>query len=127
MKRAKFKLLIRPTRLADEEGPPLDLRHDYKRNGATLFAALELAQEKGGGQCDRRHRHQEFLKFLRRLDQEFTAPVPRIWSWIFGTHKNREVRTWPKSVPRFVLHFAPTSSSWLKLLKRCFSELSRQC
>jgi len=64
MKRAKFKLWIAPTRLADEEGRCGTLTHDYKRNGTTtLFAALELAQGKVVGQCDQRHRHQEFLKF----------------------------------------------------------------
>jgi transposase len=105
------------------------LTHDYKRNGTTtLFAALELAQGKVVGQCDQRHRHQEFLKFLRRLDQEFPAPVPlHLVMDNYGTHKKQEVRTWLKKHPRFVLHFVPTSSSWLNLVERWFGELSRQC
>ena len=105
------------------------LTHDYKRNGTTtLFAALELAQGKVVGQCDQRHRHQEFLKFLRRLDQEFPAPVPlHLVMDNYGTHKKQEVRTWLKKHPRFVMHFVPTSSSWLNLVERWFGELSRQC
>jgi transposase len=105
------------------------LTHDYKRNGTTtLFAALELAQGKVVGQCDQRHRHQEFLKFLRRIDQEFPAPVPlHLVMDNYGTHKKQEVRIWLKKHPRFVLHFVPTSSSWLNLVERWFGELSRQC
>jgi transposase len=80
------------------------------------------------GQCDQRHRHQEFLKFLRRLDQEFPAPVPlHLVMDNYGTHKKEEVHTWLKKHPRFALHFVPTSSSWLNLVERWFGELSRQC
>ena len=105
------------------------LTHDYKRNGTiTPFAALELAQGKVVGQCDQRHRHQEFLKFFRRLDQEFPAPVPlHLVMDNYGTHKKQEVRAWLKKHPRFVLHFVPTSSSWLNLVERWCGELSRQC
>ncbi len=105
------------------------LTHDYKRNGTTtLFAALELAQGKVVGQCYQRHRHQELLKFLRRLDQEFPQPVPlHLVMDNYGTHKKPEVRAWLKRHPRFVLHFVPTSSSWLNLVERWFGELSREC
>jgi len=105
------------------------LTHDYKRNGTTtLFAALELAQGKVVGQCYQRHRHQELLKFLRRLDQEFPQPVPlHLVMDNDGTHKKPEVRAWLKRHPRFVLHFVPTSSSWLNLVERWFGELSREC
>ena len=105
------------------------LTHDYKRNGTTtLFAALELLQGKVVGECFQRHRHQEFLKFLRRLDEEFPEPVPlHLVMDNYGTHKKQEVRTWLKKHPRFVLHFVPTSSSWLNLVERWFGELSRQC
>ena len=104
------------------------LTHDYKRNGTTtLFAALELAQGKVVGQCYQRHRHQELLKFLRRLDQEFPQPVPlHLVMDNYGTHKKPEVRAWLKRHPRFVLHFVPTSSSWLNLVERWFAELSRE-
>jgi transposase len=105
------------------------LTHDYKRNGTTtLFAALELAQGKVVGQCYQRHRHQEFLNFLRRLDEEFPGPVPlHLVMDNYGTHKKQEVRTWLKKHSRFVLHFVPTSSSWLNLVERWFGELSSQC
>src|SRR6266567_1286795 len=105
------------------------LTHDYKRNGTTtLFAALELAQGKVVGQCYQRHRHQELLKFLRRLDREFPQPVPlHLVMDNYGTHKKPEVRAWLKRHPRFVCHFVPTSSSWLNLVERWFQELSTQC
>ena len=105
------------------------LTHDYKRNGTTtLFAALELLQGKVVGECFQRHRHQEFLKFLRRLEEEFPEPVPlHLVMDNYGTHKKQEVRTWLKKHPRFELHFVPTSSSWLNLVERWFGELSRQC
>lgn len=105
------------------------MTHDYKRNGTTtLFAALELAQGKVVGECYQRHRHQEFLKFLRRLDREFPPTVSlHLVVDNYGTHKKQEVRCWLKKHPRFVLHFVPTSSSWLNLVERWFAELSRQC
>src|ERR1700689_2257498 len=101
------------------------LTHDYKRNGTTtLFAALEVLQGKVIGQCYQRHRHQEFLKFLRTLDQEFPGQVPlHLIMDNYGTHKHENVRAWLKRHPRFVLHFVPTSSSWLNLVERWFGEL----
>src|SRR5271157_1474665 len=105
------------------------MTHDYKRNGTTtLFAALELAQGKVVGECYQRHRHQEFLKFLRRLDQAFPGPVPlHLVMDNYGTHSKQEVRTWLKKHPRFRLHFVPTSCSWLNLVERWFRELSTPC
>lgn len=105
------------------------MTHDYKRNGTTtLFAALEMAQGKVVGECYQRHRHQEFLKFLRRLNEEFPGPVPlHLVMDNYGTHKKEEVRGWLKKHPHFVLHFVPTSSSWLNLVERWFRELSTQC
>jgi transposase len=105
------------------------MTHDCKRHGTTsLFAALELAQGKVMGECYQRHRHQEFLSFLRRLDKEFPVQVPlHLVMDNYGTHKKEEVQTWLKKHPRFVLHFVPTSSSWLNLVERWFCELSRQC
>ena len=101
------------------------MTHNYKRNGTTtLFAALEILQGKVIGQCYQRHRHQEFLKFLRTLDQEFPGPVPlHLIMDNYGTHKHEKVRAWLKRHPRFVLHFVPTSSSWLNLVERWFGEL----
>src|ERR1700740_3231779 len=77
------------------------MTHDYKRNGTTsLFAALELAQGKVVGECYQRHRHQEFLQFLRRLDEEFPKPVPlHLVMDNYGTHKKAEVNAWLKRNP----------------------------
>ena len=105
------------------------MTHDYKRNGTTtLFAALELAQGQVVGECYQRHRHQEFLKFLRRLDQEFPGPVAlHLVMDNYGTHNKAEVRAWLKKHARFRFHFVPTSSSWLNLVERWFGELSSPC
>jgi hypothetical protein len=87
------------------------MTHDYKRHGTTtLFAAMELAQGKVVGECYQRHRHQEFLKFLRRLDREFPGPLAlHLVMDNYGTHSEEEVRAWLKKHPRFRLHFVPTS------------------
>ena len=101
------------------------MTHDYKRNGTTtLFAALETLQGKVIGRCYQRHRHQEFLKFLRTLDEEFPGEVPlHLVIDNYGTHKHARVQSWLQRHPRFVLHFVPTSSSWLNLVERWFREL----
>jgi len=102
------------------------MTHDYKRHGTTtLFAALEVLEGRVIGQCFERHRHQEFLRFLRRLDQEFSGPVPlHLVMDNYGTHKHPKVRAWLQRHPRFVPHFVPTSSSWLNLIERWFGELT---
>jgi len=102
------------------------MTHDYKRNGTTtLFAALETLQGRVIGQCDERHRHQEFLKFLRRLDQEFPGKTPlHLVMDNYGTHKHPRVQAWLQRHPRFTPHFVPTSSSWLNLVERWFGELT---
>lgn len=102
------------------------MTHDYKRNGTTcLFAALEVLQGKVIAQCYVRHRHQEFLRFLRRLDQEFPANmVLHLVMDNYGTHKHPNVQAWLRRHPRFVSHFVPTSSSWLNLVERWFGELT---
>ena len=102
------------------------LTHDYKRHGTTtLFAALELLQGRVIGQCFARHRHQEFLRFLRRLDEEFPGPVRlHLVMDNYGTHQHARVRTWLERHPRFIPHFVPTSSSWLNLIERWFGELT---
>ena len=104
------------------------MTHDYKRHGTTtLFAALELLEGKVVGLCSARHRHQEFLKFLRRLDREFPGDVAlHLVMDNYGTHKTPEVQVWLKKHPRFVPHFVPTSSSWLNLVERWFGELTRK-
>jgi transposase len=102
------------------------MTHDYKRNGTTtLFAALEVAQGKVIGQCYARHRHQEFLKFLERLDTEFPGEVKlHVVMDNYGTHKHPRVQRWLKRHNRFIPHFVPTSSSWLNLVERWFGELT---
>ena len=102
------------------------MTHDYKRNGTTcLFAALEVLQGKVVGQCFTRHRHQEFLKFLRRLDAEFPGEIAlHLVMDNYGTHKHPNVQAWLKRHPRFIPHFVPTSSSWLNLVERWFGELT---
>lgn len=102
--------------------------HDYHRHGTTtLFAALQVAEGRVIGQCYPRHRHQEFLKFLRRLDDVF--PRDKTLHLIldnYGTHGHPRVRRWLQRHPRFVLHFIPTSSSWLNLIERWFVELEQK-
>jgi transposase len=102
------------------------MTHDYKRNGTTtLFAALEVLQGRVVGQCFERHRHQEFLRFLRRLDQEFPGPMTlHLVMDNYGTHSHPKVKGWLQRHPRFVSHFVPTSSSWLNLVERWFGELT---
>jgi transposase len=102
------------------------MTHDYKRNGTTtLFAALEVAQGKVVGQCYARHRHQEFLKFLQRLEDEFPGDLQlHVVMDNYGTHKHPRVQRWLKRHPRFITHFIPTSSSWLNLVERWFGELT---
>lgn len=102
------------------------MTHDYKRNGTTtLFAALEVLEGRVIGQCHERHRHQEFLRFLRRLEREFPGSTPlHLVMDHYGTHKHANVRAWLQRHPRFVCHFVPTSSSWLNLVERWFGELT---
>jgi transposase len=102
------------------------MTHDYKRNGTTtLFAALETLEGRVVGQCFQRHRHQEFLRFLRQLDNEFSGKTPlHLVMDNYGTHKHPNVKAWMKKHPRFIPHFVPTSSSWLNLVERWFGELT---
>jgi len=100
--------------------------HDYKRNGTTtLFAALSMLDGKVIGDCMPRHRHQEFIRFLKKIDNE--TPVGLELHLIvdnYGTHKHPRVNSWLKRHPRFHLHFIPTSSSWLNLVERWFREIT---
>ena len=104
------------------------MTHDYKRNGTTtLFAALSTLDGSVVGQCLPRHRHQEFLKFLRTLDRAF--PGERDLHLIvdnYRTHTHDNVDAWLAKHPRFHLHFTPTSASWLNLVERWFRELSQK-
>ena len=102
------------------------MSHDYKRNGTTtLFAALNTLDGSVVGQCLPRHRHQEFLKFLRTLDRELPADLDlHLIVDNYRTHKHANVDAWLTKHPRFHLHFIPTSSSWLNLVERWFRELT---
>ena len=104
------------------------MTHDYKRNGTTtLFAALDLIQGKVIGDCYKRHRHQEFLKFLRRINREFPGNTSlHVVMDNYGTHGTPEVKAWLKRHPRFVVHYVPTSCSWLNLIERWFAELTNK-
>jgi|SRR5579872_154908 len=102
------------------------MTHDYRRYGTTtLFAALNVLTGTVIGECHSRHRHEEFLKFLRRVDRE--VPPPMAIHMIldnYATHKHPTVVAWLDRHPRFHLHFTPTSASWLNLLERWFAELT---
>jgi len=102
------------------------MTHDYKRNGTTtLFAALDLLQGKVIGDFHKRHRHQEFLSFLRRIDREFPGKTTlHLVMDNYGTHGHATVKTWLDKHPRFVIHYVPTSCSWLNLVERWFAELT---
>ncbi len=102
------------------------LTHDYKRNGTTtLFAALSMLDGKVIGDCMPRHRHQEFIRFLKKIDSETLAELDlHLIVDNYGTHKHPRVKSWIRRHPRFHLHFIPTSSSWLNLVERWFREIS---
>jgi transposase len=102
------------------------MTHDYKLHGATtLFAALEVLEGRVIGQCFEWHRHQEFLKLLRRLDEEFPSQVPlHLVMDNYGTHKHANVQAWLKRHPRFIPHFVTTGSSCLNLIESWFAELT---
>src|SRR3954453_10501336 len=102
------------------------MTHDYKRNGTTtLFAALDLLEGKVIGDFHKRHRHQEFLKFMRRIDREFPGEKAlHVVMDNYGTHGHAVVKAWLAKHPRFVIHYVPTSCSWLNLIERWFAELT---
>jgi transposase len=102
------------------------MTHDYKRNGTTtLFAALSMLDGKVIGDCMPRHRHHEFIRFLKRIDGQIPARLDlHLIVDNYGTHKHPRVKSWLKRHPRFHLHFIPTSSSWLNLIERWFRELT---
>jgi transposase len=110
------------------EGLPERQTHDYRRHGTTtLFAALNVLEGTIIGQCQARHRHQEFLRFLNQIDD--SVPAKREVHLVldnYGTHKHPEVRKWFEKHPRYQLHFTPTSSSWLNQIERWFAEITRK-
>ena len=102
------------------------MTHDYKRNGtATLFAAMNTLDGTVISMCEDRHRHQEWLKFLRVIEQ--VTPGGKQIHLIadnYATHKHPKVQRWLSRHPRFHLYFTPTSSSWLNMVERFFRDLT---
>jgi transposase len=109
-----------------KRGRAATMTHDYKRNGTTtLFAALNVLTGVVIGECLPRHRHTEFLRFLRRIQREVPADLSvHLILDNYGTHKHPAVTAWLSKHPRFQLHFTPTSSSWLNLVERWFRDLT---
>ncbi len=104
------------------------MTHDYKRNGTTtLFAALNVLTGDVIGQCTARHRHDEFLRFLKKIGRE-TPPNLDLHLIVdnYATHKHAAVERWLRRHPRVHLHFTPTSASWLNLVERFFAELTQK-
>ena len=103
------------------------MTHDYKRNGtATLFAAMNALDGTVISMCDDRHRHQEWLKFLRVIDE--VTPPDKIIHLIadnYATHKHEKVQRWLRKHPRFNVHFTPTNASWLNMVERFFRDLTQ--
>lgn len=113
-----------------QPGQPERVTHDYVRHGTTsLFSALNVATGQVIGQCHRRHRHQEFLKFLDHVDGSLTRE-PGVQIHIvmdhYGTHKHAAVRRWFTAHPDYHVHFTPTSASWINQVERFFSAITTQ-
>ena len=110
-----------------KRGRGATMSHDYKRNGtATLFAALNAANGEVYGLCQERHRHQEWLKFLRLLDQSMPTHLAlHLIGDNYATHKHPSVQRWLARHPRVHMHFTPTSASWLNMVERFFRDLTQ--
>ncbi|MDO9482068.1 MAG: IS630 family transposase [Hydrogenophaga sp.] len=109
-----------------KKGRAATMTHDYKRHGTTtLFAALNVLDGQVIGQCQQRHTHIEWLKFLRQIDRE--TPKGKTLHLIadnYATHKHPAVQEWLAKHPRFNMHFTPTSASWLNMVERFFRDIS---
>ncbi|MBS0291898.1 MAG: IS630 family transposase [Proteobacteria bacterium] len=111
-----------------KKGRAQTMTHDYKRHGTTtLFAALNVLDGKVLGQCQQRHTHAEWLKFLRRIERE--TPKDKALHLIadnYATHKHPAVQKWLAKHPRITMHFTPTSASWLNMVERFFRDLTTE-
>jgi len=109
-------------------GLPARQTHDYERHGTTtLFAALNVLEGTVISECQPRHRHQEFLQFLGRIDQSVDSGLEiHLVLDNYGTHKHPAVKEWLAERPRYHVHFTPTSSSWLNQIERWFAEITRK-
>lgn len=120
LERTQLMLPLRP-------GLPAKQTHDYKRNGTTsLFAALDIATGQVVGRCKKRHRHQEFLSFLRLLNRQHPKREIHLVMDNYGTHKQEKVKDWFAEHTNFHLHFTPTSASWMNQVETWFSILTSQ-
>ena len=120
LQRTQPMLLLRPGQVARHT-------HDYKRHGTTtLFAALNIATGEVIADCQNRHRHQEFLKFLKQIDREIPSKELHLVVDNYGTHKQEKVRKWLGRHKRFHLHFTPTSASWMNMVEIWFGILTNQ-
>ena len=111
-----------------KKGRCVTMTHDYKRNGtATLFAALDTLDGRVISMCDDRHRHQEWLRFLRIIDK-LTPKDKQVHLIVdnYATHKHPLVARWLQRRPRFHVHFTPTSCSWLNMVERFFRDLTEK-
>ena len=104
------------------------MTHDYKRHGtSTLFAALNTLTGDVIGECKKRHRHQEFLAFLKTVEKQTPKELDlHLIVDNYATHKHEKVKSWIKRKKRVHLHFIPTSSSWLNLVERFFGLLTER-
>ena len=104
------------------------ITHDYIRNGTTtLFAALNILDGSVIGQCMQRHRHQEFLRFLNRLEREIPAgKIVHVVLDNYASHKHPKVLAWLARHPRWTFHFTPTSASWLNAVEGFFAKLTNR-
>lgn len=104
------------------------MTHDYKRNGTTtLFAALNVHEGTVIGECLPKHRNDEFLTFLKRLDRETDKALDvHLIVDNYATHKHPNVKAWLAKKPRFHLHFTPTSASWVNLVERFFRDITEE-
>lgn len=111
-----------------KKGRATTMTHDYKRNGTTtLFAALNVLDGQVIGQCQQRHTHVEWLKFLRQIDRQ--TPKGKTLHLIadnYATHKHPTVQAWLDKHPRFHMHFTPTSASWLNMVERFFRDITTE-
>ncbi|SAL87337.1 transposase [Caballeronia choica] len=111
-----------------KKGSAATMTHDYKRNGTTtLFAALNVLDGQVIAQCQQRHRHVEWLKFLRKIDSE--TPKDKTLHLIadnYATHKHPAVQAWLAKHARFEMHFTPTSASWLNMVERFFRDITTE-
>jgi transposase len=110
-------------------GVPARQSHDYERHGVTsLFAAMDVASGVTISTCYRRHRHEEFLRFLNQIDESLPLGLEvHLVMDNYGTHKVAQVRKWLARHPRYHVHFTPTGASWLNLVERLFAEVTERC